>query len=162
MQDRTCILIRMLKRRLTHICFDWPLLREKRLGTTSERSWGKNGIKGGQVKGEHINDDVSTWMPGPTLLMASAMASTMPPTSPTSLAASFRVTMMSSTASFMSWAASVMASWVCWAWEGTGERIARSFHMQKKMVLSLLRITSLLLSVTLKRHNTKPYLHDGA
>lgn len=51
-----------------------------------------------------------------TLPMASAMDSTMPPTIPPSLAASFRVTMMSSTASFMSWAASEMASWVCDAW----------------------------------------------
>ncbi|TNN57042.1 hypothetical protein EYF80_032763 [Liparis tanakae] len=43
--------------------------------------------------------------------MASAMDSTMPPTMPPSLAASFKVTMMSSTASFISWAASEMASW---------------------------------------------------
>lgn len=48
--------------------------------------------------------------------MASAMDSTIPPTIPTSLAASFSVTMMSSTASFMSWAASAMASWVWEAW----------------------------------------------
>jgi hypothetical protein len=61
------------------------------------------------------------------------MASTMPPTSPTSLAASFSVTMMSSTASFISWAASVMASWVCCAWEG----IVRCFLTQNKMMLVL-------------------------
>jgi len=40
------------------------------------------------------------------------MDSTMPPAIPPSLAASFKVTMMSSTASFISWAASAMASWV--------------------------------------------------
>lgn len=51
-----------------------------------------------------------------TLPMASAMDSTMPPTIPPSLAASFSVTMMSSTASFISWAASEMASWVWDAW----------------------------------------------
>ena len=48
--------------------------------------------------------------------MASAIDSTMPPTMPPSLAASFKVTMMSSTASFISWAASEMASWVWDAW----------------------------------------------
>lgn len=48
--------------------------------------------------------------------IASAIDSTMPPTMPPSLAASFKVTMMSSTASFISWAASEMASWVCDAW----------------------------------------------
>lgn len=49
--------------------------------------------------------------------MASAMDSTIPPTIPTSLAASFSVTIMSSTASFMSCAASAMASWVWAAYE---------------------------------------------
>lgn len=57
---------------------------------------------------------------GLTLPMASAMASTMPPTIPPSLAASFRVTMMSSTASFISWEASEMASWVWHAWGHSG------------------------------------------
>lgn len=52
-----------------------------------------------------------------TLPMDSAMDSTMPPTMPPSLAASFKVTMMSSTASFISWAASDMASWV---WDACG------------------------------------------
>lgn len=47
-----------------------------------------------------------------TLAMASVMESTIPPTIPTSLAASLSVTMMSSTASFMSIAASAIASWV--------------------------------------------------
>lgn len=51
-----------------------------------------------------------------TLPMASAMDSTMPPTMPPSLAASFKVTMMSSTASFISCEASEMASWVWDAW----------------------------------------------
>ncbi len=51
-----------------------------------------------------------------TLPMASAMDSTMPPTIPPSLAASFKVTIMSSTASFINWAASEMASWVWDAW----------------------------------------------
>lgn len=58
-----------------------------------------------------------TQHPGLTFAMASAMDSTIPPTIPTSLAASFSVTIMSSTASFMSWAASAMASWVCEACE---------------------------------------------
>lgn len=49
--------------------------------------------------------------------MDSAMDSTIPPTIPTSLAASFSVTMMSSTASFISCAASTIASWVWEAYE---------------------------------------------
>lgn len=57
-----------------------------------------------------------------TLPIASAMDSTIPPTMPPSLAASFRVTMMSSTASFISWAASLMASCVWDAW-GHGQLI---------------------------------------
>lgn len=58
-----------------------------------------------------------------TLLIASVIESTIPPTMPTSLAASFKVTMISSTASFISWAASVIASWVCDAWNRENNKI---------------------------------------
>ena len=66
--------------------------------------------------------NIESHIPVVTLAMASAMDSTIPPTIPTSLAASFSVTMISSTASFMSWAASAMASWVwhaCGVWHHT-------------------------------------------
>lgn len=71
-----------------------------------------------------------------TFAMASAMDSTIPPTMPTSLAASLSVTMMSSTASFMSWAASAMASWVwdaCQVWAEAG-KYPHCFFADSKLV----------------------------
>lgn len=74
-----------------------------------------------------------------TLLIASVIESTIPPTMPTSLAASFKVTMISSTASFISWAASVIASWVCDAWNRENNKIKKlnqkTFCQKKKKIL---------------------------
>ena len=98
-----------------------------------------------------------------TLPMDSAMDSTMPPTMPPSLAASFNVTMMSSTASFISWEASEMASWVWNAWGHSwliNGSVTLSWFSQKEIYQCCCRVSlQLVLSVSLE--DTSPDITPG-